>query len=291
MKLGYPCINNSINCTANTTFRLASYSNKRIKETISNNLNCLREILKFNVENKIFFFRIGSPLIPFASHPICKFNWKNYFKKEFKELGDYIKENRFRITMHPDQFVVINSNDKGVVKRSIKELIYHSEVLDALGLDYSAKIVIHVGGVYQDKPLSIKRFIENYKKLPDKIKKRLVIENDHRSYSLKDCLEINEEIKIPIVFDSFHHECLNNNEPMGQAIKLASKTWQKKDGNLIMHYSEQKINAMKGSHSNSINLKKFKNLLKEIGSIKTDIVLEIKDKEISALKAIELIKK
>jgi UV DNA damage endonuclease len=63
--------------------------------------------------NHLLFFRISSDLIPFASHPICKYNWLNHFKSEFKEIGDYIIRNNMRISMHPDQFVLINStNDK-----------------------------------------------------------------------------------------------------------------------------------------------------------------------------------
>ena len=290
MKIGYPCINKSIGCTPNKTFRLASYSEDLLKEKIKNNLQCLKKTLEFNSKNNLLFFRIGSPLIPFASHPVCKFNWKKYFKKDFKEIGEYIKKNKFRISMHPDQFVLINAKNPEITKKSIKELDYHCSLLDLLGLDDSAKVQIHVGGVYGDKEGSIERFIKTYKKLPNKIKKRLVIENDHISYSLNDCLKISKKIKIPIVFDSLHHECLNNKETFKQAVAEASKTWKAKDGCLMIDYSNQKANSIKGSHSQHINIKKFKIFLKEIKKIKADIMLEIKDKEKSALKAVELIK-
>lgn len=35
-----------------------------------------------------------------------------------------------------------------------------------------------MGGVYGDKPSTLARFKENYLKLPDNIKARLVLEND-----------------------------------------------------------------------------------------------------------------
>ena len=89
MKLGYPCINRSIGCTANSTFRLANYSKENMIEKVSNNLNCLEKILEYNVKHDLMFFRISSDVIPFASHPICKFDWKKYFKTEFKKLGEY----------------------------------------------------------------------------------------------------------------------------------------------------------------------------------------------------------
>jgi UV DNA damage endonuclease len=241
-------------------------------------------ILKWNLANDIYFFRLGSGLVPFASHPICKFNWQEYFKEYFEMIGKYIRKNKVRVTMHPDQFVVINSLSKGVVERSFKELEYHCEVLDLMGLGFDSKITIHVGGVYGNKDESIERFVSSYKKLSSRVKKRLVIENDHVSYSLRDCLEIHKKTGVPVVFDTFHHECLNNGEGMRESVLLAKKTWKKKDGDIVVHYSSQKKGGSKGSHSGSVDIKNFKKIMKEIGNVHFDLMLEIKDKEKSLLK-------
>lgn len=96
MKVGYPCINRSLGCKSNSTFRLASYSEERLIKTVKNNLDCLAAILRYNIENELFFFRITSDLVPFASHPVCKFDWVDYFEMQFKEIGDYIRENGLR---------------------------------------------------------------------------------------------------------------------------------------------------------------------------------------------------
>ncbi|MEO0072877.1 MAG: UV DNA damage repair endonuclease UvsE [candidate division WOR-3 bacterium] len=291
MRIGYPCINRSIGCTANTTFRLASYSEKNLIDKVTNNLNCLKKILEFNVKNRLLFFRISSDLVPFASHPICTFKWQNYFKKDFLEIGRYIKKHRMRISMHPDQFVLINSPNPDVVSRSIKELIYHCEVLDLLELNYTAKVQIHVGGIYGDKAEAFRRFVYEYQKLPSIIKNRLVIENDHVAYSLKDCLRVHEETGIPVVFDSFHHECLNNNETIKEAMLKASKTWHRRDGVLIVDYSSQKPRASKGTHAEHINIKHFTKFINQTQELDYDLMLEIKDKEKSALKALMVINK
>jgi UV DNA damage endonuclease len=229
MKFGYPCINRAIGCTANSTFRLASYSKKILLEKVKNNLNCLKRILEYNLKNGFLFFRISSQIVPFASHPINRVKWWKIFEKEFLEIGNFIKKNNFRISMHPDQFVLINALDEKIVKKSIGELLYHAKVLDALRLDTTAKIQIHVGGVYKDREKSMKRFCENYKKLPRQIKRRLVIENDDVSYSVFDCLKIFKKTKIPIIFDTFHHEVNNRGEPIKEAFNLVIKTWGKKD--------------------------------------------------------------
>jgi len=288
LKIGYPCINRSIECKSSRTFRLKSYSEERLIETIKNNLDCLVKIFKFNIKHNVLFFRITSDLIPFASHPICNFNWPNHFRRKFKEIGRLIKTHDIRISMHPDQFVLINSIDDEVFKNSLRELIYHEQVLDLMELDASAKIQIHIGGVYGDKEKSIKRFIERFWKLDEFIKKRLVIENDDRYYNLKDCLQINSQTGVPILFDNFHHELNNSGETISEAFKLFTTTWKEKDGIPMVDYSSQQKGKQKGKHVDSLNLEHFKNFLEKTKSFDFDIMLEIKDKEKSALKAIQV---
>ncbi len=289
MKIGYAGLNYSVECTPSSTFRLKSYSSKRLKEKTKSNLQCLEKILNYNIKNNILFFRIGSGIVPFASHPICDVNWQKEFSKEFKRIGKLIKDNNLRITMHPDHFTILNSLKKKVLKNSIKELEYHADILDLMELDNSAKINIHVGGVYNNKEKAIKRFIKNYKKLPSSIRDRLVIENDEKSYDVTDCLRINKEINIPITLDIFHFKLKHRNNNLKEVIKKVVKTWGQKDGLPVFHYSTQDKNKRRGAHAQTLNKKEFKKFLKEIKGIDCDIVLEIKDKEKSALKAINLI--
>ncbi len=290
MRIGYAGLNYSVDCTPSSTFRLKSYSSKKLKKKIKSNLECLEKILNYNLKNNILFFRIGSGIIPFASHKICDFNWQEEFKKEFKKIGNFIKENNIRITMHPGPFTILNSPNQKVIKKTIKELQYHNDFLNSLGLNYSAKINIHVGGIYNNKEKAIKRFIKNYKKLPISIKKRLVIENDERSYSLTDCLKINKKIKIPITIDVFHYKLKNKNNNLKKDIIKANKTWNR-DGLPVIHYSSQDPTKRRGAHAKTLNEKEFKKFLKIIKGVKCDLILEIKDKEKSVLKALKIIKK
>ena len=287
MKIGYPCINLTLNCRSSRTFRLKNYSEERLIETIENNLNCLAKVLEFNYNNNIFFFRITSDLIPFASHPIMKYGWQEHFKGKFKEIGSYIKRNSMRITMHPGQYTVLNSRNDKVVQNSIKEIKYHVEILSLLGLDLTAKIITHVGGVYGDKKNSLKRFIERYKKLDEKIKNHYVIENDDKYYQLKDCILIHESTQIPIILDIYHHYCYNQGESLEKAIELISKTWKDKDGLPILHYSSENPDKGKYRHADEIDINHFKSFLKKTNNYDFDLMLEIKNKEQSVLKAIQ----
>ena len=289
MKIGYPCINLSLNCRSSRTFRLASYSDVRMQETIALNLACLQETLRYNVEKNMLFFRITSDLIPFASHEVCSFKWQVVFSDTLKEIGRFIRENKFRISMHPDQFVLINSLDERIFQNSLRELSYHAEVLDLLGLDRTAKIQIHAGGVYGDKDRSMERFIERHKTLPKKIRDRLVIENDERLYSIADCMEIYTRTGVPVLFDVFHFSCNNSGERLRDAVKNAAGTWSEQDGIPMVDYSSQEKGKRLGTHAQSIDISHFKKFLKETEALNFDIMLEIKDKEKSALKALKAI--
>lgn len=248
------------------------------------------KILRFNAKYGLLFFRISSDLVPFASHPVCTFPWRKEFRNNFHKIGAFIKKHNMRVSMHPDQFVLINSIDEDIFHRSVKELYYHAEVLDLLKVNPSAKIQIHAGGVYGEKDKSIRRFIERYNKLPDKIKERLVLENDDRLYSIDDCLLIYEKTKIPLVFDVFHFKCNNNGESIEPAFSKAYGTWAKKDGLPIVDYSSQDLGKKKGTHARSIDIDDFRHFLRKTKGFDFDIMCEIKDKEKSALKAADIIR-
>jgi UV DNA damage endonuclease len=290
MKIGYPCINNSLPGTCSATFRLASYSAEKLVASVSSNLANLQQILEYNVAHDLRFFRMSSGLVPFASHPVNTFPWQDHFGVTWQQLGRYIQAHDLRISMHPDQFVVLNSPNPDIVQNSIRELAYQCAVMDLMGLDATAKLQIHGGGVYGDKPAAIRRFIDTYAGLPENIRARLVVENDDRSYSLQDCLLIHQQTGIPVLFDNFHHECLNQGEPMAEALQLAASTWQPHDGVMMMDYSSQAPGERKGKHTQTIVPALFREFLRHLHGLDVDIMLEIKDKEASALQAVRLLK-
>jgi UV DNA damage endonuclease len=193
--------------------------------------------------------------------------------------------------MHPDQFIVLNSPDPKIVNRSMAELEYHVQILNLMNLDNTTKIQLHTGGVYKDKQKSMKRFVKNYEKLSKKITDRLVIENDGRSYGVKDCFKLNELIGLPILFDYYHHEILNNKEELNDVLRDVETTWNKKDGIPMVDYSSQKLNERTGAHAEHIEMYDFSLFLLKTYPFDFDLMLEIKDKESSALKALELLKK
>lgn len=288
MRIGYPCVNRTIGCSSSHTFRLASYSEATLRKTVKANLDCLGRVLRFNVDHGIFFFRITSDLVPFASHPVCRLKWQSEFKGEFASLGEVIKRNSMRISMHPDQFVLINAKDEGVFSKSVKDLEYHVDVLDLMGLDLTAKVQIHVGGVYGDRSGSKVRFAKRYLGLESRIRDRLAIENDDVNYNLGECISISDETGVPVIFDTFHHQTNGDGTSVGTCLSRCKKTWVGHDGVPMVDYSSQEKGDRKGKHATSLDRTLFATFLKESHPHDIDLMLEIKDKEASALAALAI---
>lgn len=247
-----------------------------------------KKILDYNIENKIKVFRISSDIIAFGSHEINKLQWWIEFSDIFKTLGEKIIKSGIRVSMHPGQYTVLNSKEPRVVENAIADLNYHSRFLDALGVDYKNKIILHIGGVYGDKEKSKLEFIKNYFSLSEMVKARLIIENDDKSYSIEDVLEISEIISIPVVFDNLHNKLNRSKDALTeyQWIKLCKYTWRECDGNQKIHYSQQKLDGKIGSHSETINIEEFISFYENLEDKNIDIMLEVKNKNLSAIKCI-----
>jgi UV DNA damage endonuclease len=259
---------------------------EKILELAAANLTSLQSILDWNVAHGIALFRISSDVIPFGSHPINKVPWRRILRGQLERLGNFIREKRLRVSMHPGQFTVLNSPRREVVDNSVKELEYHTAFLDMLGVDDTHKIVIHLGGIYDDKTQSLKRFIQACKNLDRRIKARLVIENDERCYSIADALNASKAIRVPVVFDVFHHRWnpALGSHALRSIIQLSAATWRRRDGRVKIHYSNQWPGQKSGTHSKTVSVQKFGDFYREVSDLDIDIMLEVKDKERSVLR-------
>jgi UV DNA damage endonuclease len=285
IRLGYACIN-TILPPAGRTIRLNNASPERILELSRANLLALHNILRWNIEHNILLFRISSGTIPFGSHPVNQLAWWDQLASELNLVGKTIREGNMRVSMHPGQYTVLNSNRAVVIENSIAELIYHARLLDALETDASHKIILHGGGVYGDKKESLQRFATHAAHLPPSVHHRLVLENDETSYSLADMLYLSEMTGLPVVFDVFHHEWNPSfeGEPLEKLVARAAQTWKAADGRQKLHYSNQWVGKPPGAHSATINLAAFSQFYERVRGLQVDIMFEVKDKEQSVLK-------
>ena len=285
MRVGYACLNLDVFESNFKTLRLSSLSDERLLVLIEHNLSALEAIVDYNIKHKIELFRITSSLIPFGSLHVNQIDWKDVFKDKLLIIKSKIVSSGMRISVHPGQFTVLNSLDENVVLSSILELEYHTDILESLGGTQESKMILHVGGVYGDKDLAIARFIDVYQnRLSERIKRHLVIENDDRLFTLLDVLNISGVINIPVIYDNLHHEINPSLEDLSKDEIMARVfgTWGVLDGKPKVHYSEQDSRKRPGAHSYTIDLNHF---IKEVSNYDMDVMLEVKDKNRSALKA------
>jgi UV DNA damage endonuclease len=285
IRIGYACLNTKL-LSPNRTCRLKNATPQNILELASANLAALQRILEWNIARGIELFRISSDVIPFGSHPINKVPWRTILRAELQAIGPLVRAKDLRVSMHPGQFTVLNSPRLDVVVSSVRELEYHAALLDALAIDDTHKIVIHLGGVYDDKPRSLKRFMDNCAKLHHRIRARLVIENDEGCYTIADALAVAKAVGSPAVFDAFHHHWNPSldSSSMREIIERSTATWRQRDGKTKIHYSNQWPGLPPGTRSRSISVKKFHAFYEQIKGLDVDVMLEVKDKECSVLK-------
>jgi len=285
MKIGYACVPLTINARTTRKLTLKKFSEEMFLEVLEQNIIDLKRILENNEKYNIKLFRISSDIVPLGSHNINEIKWQEHFQDELNEVGKFIKDHGMRVSMHPGQYTVLNAQKEEIVVSAVKDLMYHASFIDSLGVDLSNKIILHIGGGYGDKIAARDRFIENFKRLPDSVKNRLVIENDEKTFNIEDVLFVSREINIPVIFDNLHHQCNHESEmTIKEIMNQVAKTWKSEDGPIKTHYSQQNDDKKVGAHSNTIIVKDFLEYYDQVKEFNTDIMLEVKDKDISAIK-------
>ena len=289
MNIGYACINTTLGSqkpriTTNRGMIKKTFDSKGIpyvSELVLQNVKDLIEIIKWNEENDIKFYRMSSDMFPWMS----EYNFSDLpdYKKICTLLlgaGNLSKKYGQRLTFHPGPFNVLASPSDNVVKKTIIDLNKQSEIMNIMGLSKTPynKINIHVGGVYGDKNSALERWVHNFNLLNDDTKLRLTIENDDKqsAYTVSDLMFIHKKTGIPIVFDYHHHTCHPDGMSHKEALELAISTWPK---GIVpaTHVSEPRVDKNFRAHHDYI-----KNKINLYGN-NIDVMVEAKAKELAVL--------
>lgn len=288
MSIGYACLVVGVPDTNMRSVIKKNATEEKLMEVIQHNLAAFEKMVDYNIKEGIMLYRISSDLIPFGSSPVNSLPWWDLYKEDFQRIGQKIINSGMRVSFHPGQYTVLNSPDEGVVERAIEDLRYHNLIMECLGVNYSHKMVLHVGGVYGDKETAMERFVQNFARLDAPIQKRLIIENDDRLYTVEDVLEISRQTGSPVVYDNLHHAINPPEEARDDYywIHETAKTWKPEDGRQKMHYSQQDPGKRDGAHTTTIYLDTFMEFYRKLEDPTIDIMLEVKDKNISTVKCI-----
>ena len=295
VQLGLCCLNTKLRSQKPTVFCSRTMIIRSIKEKgidelkkrILENLKDLIKMIEWNEEHGIRVMRLSSHLFPHKSNTKIDSYSFDFAKDLLNQVGDTYRKYNHRLTFHPGQYNVIGTNDPKKLQQTINDLEYHADVLNLIGVDKDGVMVVHGGGTYGDKKATIDRWCENYEKLPEKIKYRLVLENCEKSFSIKDCLEISDRVNIPVVLDTHHYECykhyhpeeIENIKPASEYISHILETWKRRDKKPKFHVSEQGAGQV-GHHSDFIEvIPEYLLEIPEKYGVHIDIMIEAKLKE------------
>lgn len=281
MRLGYACMNTELK-TVFRTLRLATAEKEgtgKIKELTIQNMETTLEVIRWNLEQGILFYRASSSIVPLSTHPINDWRWweDEDFLAIASEIRRLVNEHGMRVSVHPGQYTVLNSPKAEVVRKSIEDLEYHDKLIQLLG---GTDIILHTGGAYGDKETAKRRFAENYLALSDSIRQRLRLENDDKTFTLRDVLDVHAMCKVPICFDIHHHNCNNDGKPVDFSEIMA--TWEGY-GRPKIHISTGREGFTDLRHHDLISEEDFSELLKLVEGYEVDIMFEAKLKEQAVL--------
>ena len=251
---GYACINmgfsnrpKSQRITTNRTMIKRTFLDRGIEyasELALQNMRDLYKILEWNLQNDIYFYRLSSEMVPWASeYEMEELPDYNLILAAAMKAGNFARKHGMRLTSHPGPFNKLASPKESVFELTYKDLKVHGDLFDMIGLPRTpyAKLNIHVGAAYGDKPFALDNFCRNFERLPDNVRTRLTVENDDKPslYATDELYEgVYKRIGIPIVFDYHHHRLHPGNQSEQEALETALSTW----GNIkpVVHYAESR---------------------------------------------------
>lgn len=257
-ELGLVCITttDAVRFRTVTRKRLLQHSESEqeniLKEIYLHNLKRLNDCWEFCTERKIRLYRLSSELFPFADTPQGE-NILNELSEQLQQTGSRAIELGIRVVVHPDQFVVLSSDNPEVIKNSIKILETHALIMDKLTLPRSPWAIMEIHGGKSDRA---ERLINIIQQLPEGIRNRLALENDEYAYSASEIFDICKAVSIPMVFDAHHHiihEKLDSyDDPsVREMLEAARTTWPVSDWQLV-HISNGRESFNDRHHSDFI---------------------------------------
>lgn len=292
IQLGLCCMNTKLQSRkiiCSRTLRLTTLETKGLEELKKRaRLNCtdLMTHLRWNAANGIRVFRMSSDLFPHKSNPKAPNYTFDFALDLLHEAGRYARDTGQRLTFHPGQYNVVGTPKEDMFKKTVADLDWHAEVLDLMGCGPDSVIVVHAGGIYGDKEATKKRWITNFSRLPERVRRRLVLENCEKGFSVVDCIDVSRGCGVPVVLDTHHFACYIQMHPketfesLSYYIPDILATWSRRHIKPKMHVSEQNPTKQIGAHSDLIS--RIPDELLEIPKrygVSIDIMIEAKLKE------------
>lgn len=184
-------------------------------------------------------FRITSDLLPAYTHKDWAWLYKesstvNYLAKALSEIGNIARQNDIRLSFHPGQFCVLASDNPEIVKNSIEEFEYHTDIARYMGYGkqfQDFKCNVHISG--RAGPEGIQSALL---RMTPEARNIITIENAEFSFGLEHSLELAKDCAL--VLDIHHHWIYSDGEfisPNDERFKRVVDSWR--GVRPVIHYS------------------------------------------------------
>ncbi len=272
-------------------------------------LGYLRAILRYLQETGIHMYRMSSDLAPYLTHPgMPQFhNQLEESRADLAAVGAIARALDIRLSVHPAQYIVLNSENEDVARKAALDLAAQARLLDLMGQGPEAVVVVHGGSGAGGMAEATARFVQRFNELPQEARARLVVENDESVFAVRDTLRIHEACGVRLVLDLLHHHLHNpERQPAVAALEAALGTWPAGEIPKIhvssprteMHVDERKDPASGkkvpvvrppqwSQHSDFANPFEVIAFLEEVRAARLrpfDIMLELKSKDVGLVR-------
>jgi UV DNA damage endonuclease len=268
-------------------------------------IEALHAVIDYCARHDIRMYRMTAALAPYATHPdMPQFHRQvDECRAELAALGAHIREAGVRLSTHPSQYIVLNSEDPVVQAAAARDVELQADLLDAMGCGPEAVCVLHVGGATGGFAAAMDRFEAGLELLSDRARGRLVIENDDRTFALCHVMDLHGRTGLKVVWDILHHHCNDPDDIADrEALELALSTWPEGVTPKI-HYSTPKT-AMEEkrkrvgrrverswvlpqlrAHADVIDPIGFEHFVRETAAgLEFDVMLEAKAKDLALMR-------
>lgn len=285
IRLGYACINLTLEASTNSTTRLALIDERdRWLAACQRNIEGMERILEFNGQHGLNF-RVGSSMVPFASHPALSHDWVQLLGPDLKRLGQRAQDLGIRLSMHPGQYCIPGSPRTEVVEAALRELRYSATLLRLFGTP-DPVIVVHMGGQYGDFAATRERTVTNLRG-ESEVLSMLAFEHDDKVWPAEEVLPVCQELGLPLIADNLHHQALPGKMSWKELLREARASWG--DRRPKFHLSSQAEAKKVGAHADLILAKDVAMYIEDLGEGDYDLMVEAKEKERAALAVRELL--
>jgi UV DNA damage endonuclease len=282
------------------TMTFATYKKRDKKEReaqllaiTKNNLERTLRVLHYCIAHELPLYRMSSSIVPLATHPEAAWDYLKNTKQECKEIEKLVKKYNLRTSMHPNQFTLFTSPRPEVTVNAVKDMQYHYDFLKGMGIEDRSYINIHVGGAYGDKKTALARFYENIKTLPTDVKSRMTFENDDKTFTTEETLEVCEKEGVPLMFDYHHYKANPGDTPLEELLPRFVQTWKNTGRPPKVHLSSPKDEKAYRSHHDFVSLDYVLPFFKMVSAFtdELDVMIEAKQKDRAALQLINELEK